>query len=144
MLNGVTTTIRGGELIALVGHNGSGKTTLAKVIAGLYQPTGGAIVWNGTSRALLDDAAVRRSVAMAFQDFARFELPVYDNVAFGNIGAYGNRDAVIAASRAAGIAPVVEALSDGYDTRLSRSYEGGAELSGGQWQRLGVGTGVLP
>src|SRR5919201_1101313 len=82
-LRGVSLRIEPGEVVALVGPNGSGKTTLAKLIAGLYLPDRGRVVLHGADTATADRAALRRDVAVVFQDFLRYSLPAYDNVALG-------------------------------------------------------------
>lgn len=138
VLSDIDVTVKRGEVIALVGHNGSGKTTLAKLLAGLYQPVSGSISWNGVDRAELPIDAVRRSVGVVFQDFLRYELPIRDNVRFGDVERLddepGIRDAI---GRARASEIVAESKLD-IDTRLSRSYEDGRELSGGQWQRIAL------
>ncbi len=137
VLEDVSLTIEGGQLVALVGPNGSGKTTLAKILCGLYRPTNGEILWNDTDLADIELGELRRRVAPVFQDFNRYELSAHDNIAFGD-PARADDDAVHAAGRDAGADEFLRALPDGYQTRLSREYAGGAELSIGQWQRLAI------
>lgn len=130
--------LRAGEVVALVGENGSGKTTFAKLLAGLYEPSAGRVTWDGTDIATLDPEAVRRHVGIIFQDFVRYLLPAYDNVALGDHAGYGDREAVERAARAAGIHDAVAALPGGYATILGPAYYGGSDLSGGQWQRIAL------
>jgi ATP-binding cassette subfamily B protein len=130
--------VKRGEVIALVGHNGSGKTTLAKLLAGLYAPNAGTIRWNGVDRSELPLDSVRRSVGMVFQDFMRYELPVSDNVGFGDVQRLSDHAGIDGAIHRAGAGEIVAKLPKGLGTRLSRSYEEGVELSGGQWQRLAL------
>jgi ATP-binding cassette, subfamily B, bacterial len=137
-LRGASVRLGRGEVVALVGENGSGKTTLAKLLCGLYRPTAGRIVWNGTDTAELPLGRLREDVAIVFQDFARYELSAEDNVALGRHERAGDRSAVEAAARLAGAHDFVHALPDGYGTRLSRAFTAGAELSIGQWQRLAL------
>lgn len=138
VLSSVGATITAGQVVALVGHNGSGKSTLAKLLAGLYEPTRGAIRWNGVDVRELDHAAVTASVGVVFQDFLRFELTVADNVGFGDVARLTEHERIREALRRAGAEPFVDAFAGGLETRLSRSYEAGAEPSGGQWQRLAL------
>ncbi len=102
VLHHVSTTIRAGEVVAIVGHNGSGKTTLAKLLAGLYTPTSGAIRWNGVDRETYDRHDIRRAVGVVFQDFVRYELSVTDNVGFGDIRRLDDRSGIDGALRVSG------------------------------------------
>jgi ABC-type multidrug transport system fused ATPase/permease subunit len=129
VLHGFDLTIPAGTSLAIVGQNGAGKTTLAKLLCRLYDPTGGAIEVDGADLRSLDIDSWRQRVTAVFQDYIRFELPLRDNVAPG-----GADDAVITAALADAGAGDLAAL----DTVLSRSYEGGTDLSGGQWQRVAL------
>jgi ABC-type multidrug transport system fused ATPase/permease subunit len=122
-------TIPAGSSLAIVGQNGAGKTTLAKLLCRLYDPTDGAIEADGVDIRELDLSAWRSRVTAVFQDFTRFELPVRDNVA----PAGAPDDAITRALEAAG-AGNLAAL----DTTLARGYDGGTDLSGGQWQRVAL------
>jgi ATP-binding cassette, subfamily B, bacterial len=138
VLHGVTFSVRAGEVIAVVGENGSGKTTIAKLIAGLYEPTVGVVRWNGEDRAAFDRASVRRSVSLVFQDFGRYEVTANENIAFGDVTRLDDGQGVHAAGERAGVDEFLHELPLGYETLLSRSFEHGVELSGGQWQRLAI------
>jgi ATP-binding cassette subfamily B protein len=138
VLEDVSLEIGAGEIVALVGDNGSGKTTLAKLLCGLYTPTAGRVLWDGEDVADHDPRAVRRRVAAVFQDFARYELTGHDNIGLGDIDRFDDVDAVRAAARVAGADERLSSLSQGYATRLSRAYEGGEELSIGEWQRVAL------
>jgi ABC-type multidrug transport system fused ATPase/permease subunit len=143
VLGGLDLTILAGSSLAIVGQNGAGKTTLAKLLCRLYDPQSGAILIDGVDLRELDLTAWRSRVAAVFQDFIRFELPMRDNVAPA-----GAPDEIIrAAIEDAGAAGLAD-----LDTVLSRGYEGGTDLSGGQWQRValaralcavGAGAGVV-
>lgn len=122
-------TIPAGSSLAIVGQNGAGKTTLAKLLCRLYDPQAGAIKIDGVDLRELDLAAWRTRLAAVFQDFIRFELPLRDNVA----PAGAPDEAVRAALTSAGAADLAA-----LDTVLARGYEGGTELSGGQWQRVAL------
>jgi ATP-binding cassette subfamily B protein len=139
VLDDVTLEIRPGEVVALVGENGSGKTTLVKLLCQLYpEPLSGRILWGGTDLQDADPQAVRDQVTVLFQDFVRYELSVADNIAFGRPEASRHPDRIAEAARRAGAASFIERLPQGYDTRMGRRFEGGEELSGGQWQRLAL------
>ena len=122
-------TIPAGSSLAIVGQNGAGKTTLAKLLCRLYDPQGGTIEADGIDLRDLDLNAWRRRVAAVFQDFVRLELALRDNVA--PLGA--DKEVVRQALSDAGAADLA-----GLDTILARGYEGGTELSGGQWQRVAL------
>jgi ATP-binding cassette subfamily B protein len=141
-LDGVSITIRRGEVIALVGENGSGKTTLAKLLAGLYDPQRGSITWDGVDLTTVDADSIASQVAVVLQEPSRWPMTARANIA---IGRHEREDPdgelVVTAARHAGADEVVGGLAKGYDTLLSRMFKDGAELSGGQWQRLAVARG---
>jgi ABC-type multidrug transport system fused ATPase/permease subunit len=129
VLDGFDLTIRANSSLAIVGQNGAGKTTLAKLLCRLYDPQRGAIEVDGVDIRDLDLMSWRSRIAAVFQDFIRLELPLRDNVAPG-----GAPDAVISeALEAAGAGNLAR-----MDTILARAYEGGTDLSGGQWQRIAL------
>ena len=129
VLEGFDLTIPAGSSLAIVGQNGAGKTTLAKLLCRLYDPQAGSIEVNGVNLRELDLDAWRSRLAAVFQDFIRFELPMRDNVAPAGAPDVVIREA-IADAGAAGLADL--------DTVLARGYEGGTDLSGGQWQRVAL------
>jgi ABC-type multidrug transport system fused ATPase/permease subunit len=129
VLDNFDLTIPAGSSLAIVGQNGAGKTTLAKLLCRLYDPQSGAIEVDGVDTRNLDLAAWRECISAVFQDFIRFELPLRDNVA-----PRGAPDATIRQALADAGATTLADL----DTILSRSYEGGTDLSGGQWQRVAL------
>ncbi|WP_326584643.1 ABC transporter ATP-binding protein/permease [Streptomyces sp. NBC_00481] len=137
-VDGVSLTLRRGELIALVGGNGSGKTTLAKLLSNLYQPQQGRIAWDGTDIADVDPDQLRDSVGVLFQDFGRYLLSVAENIGVGRVGDLTDQVMITAAGRRAGVDEFVCELPDGYDTQLGRMFTGGTDLSGGQWQSLAL------
>jgi ATP-binding cassette, subfamily B, bacterial len=137
-LAGVDLEIRAGEVVALVGENGSGKTTLAKLLAGLYRPDAGAVRWDGIDLAGVDPDQLHRRVAVIFQDFVRYHLPARDNIGLGRAEASGDLAAIREAARFAGVDEVLSGLPAGYDTMLGPEFEGGTDLSVGQWQRVAL------
>jgi ATP-binding cassette subfamily B protein len=137
-LREVSIEIGRGEVIALVGENGSGKTTLAKVLAGLYRPQGGTVQWDGVSIADVDGEPLRERIAVIAQDHGNWPLNVRDNITMGR----ALDDVLLAAAAAAsGADTVIAELDRGYDTLLARQFKDGAELSGGQWQRIAAARG---
>jgi len=135
--------IEAGRSLAIVGENGAGKTTLVKLLARLYDPTSGRITVDGIDLREVEPAAWHRRVSAIFQDFARFEVAAYDNVAFGALHAWDDQAAVERAAGDAGVLAVIERLSHGWQTTLSREYRHGAELSGGEWQRLALARALF-
>ncbi|PWU19218.1 MAG: ABC transporter ATP-binding protein [Verrucomicrobia bacterium] len=129
VLDGFDLTIPAGSSLAIVGQNGAGKTTLAKLLCRLYDPQQGAIEIDGADLRELSLESWRARLAAVFQDFTRFEWPLRDNVAPGGAPDDALRD-VLASAGAANLA--------GLDTVLARGYDGGTDLSGGQWQRVAL------
>jgi ATP-binding cassette, subfamily B, bacterial len=137
-LDDVTLTLPLGRIIALVGENGSGKTTLVKLLAGLYRPDRGRILWDGVDAADADRHLLAERVAMVAQDFKRWPFTARVNVAVGRSSAPLTEERLADAIGEAGAEEVVADLPRGLDTLLARNFSGGHELSGGQWQRLGI------
>jgi ATP-binding cassette subfamily B protein len=135
-LDGVSMTIGRGQVVALVGENGSGKTTLSKILCGLYAPAAGAVSWDGVDIATMDPASLRSRIAVAFQDFGRYQFSVADNISLGTDP--DDRARIETAGRRAGADEFVRRLPDGYDTPLGRRLDDGVDLSGGQWQRIAI------
>ncbi|MFF7979271.1 ABC transporter ATP-binding protein [Streptomyces sp. NPDC007901] len=137
-LDDVTLTLPLGRIVALVGENGSGKTTLVKLLAGLYQPDRGHILWDGVDAAKADRHRLAERIAMVAQDFKRWPFTAKVNVAVGRSSAPLTEERLEKSVAEAGAQEVVEDLPRGLDTLLARNFSGGHELSGGQWQRLGI------
>ena len=143
VLRSLDLTIEAGQSLAIVGLNGAGKTTLVKLLARLYEPQSGRIVVDGRPLTDYDVRAWRRRVAAIFQDFVRYELSARDNVGFGAVELLHDDDKVRSALDRAGALEIVERLPNGLDTTLSRAYDDGAELSGGQWQRIAIARALM-
>ena len=141
-LSEIDLTVHRGEVLALVGENGSGKTTLSKVLADLYRPTRGRVLWDGHDLATLDPSRVRSGIAVLFQDFVHYELSLRDNVALARPVSHAQED-LDAVVRRAGAEDVLAALPEGWETYLSPRFPGGSELSGGQWQRVALARALL-
>lgn len=138
VFDGLALTLRAGESTALVGVNGAGKTTLVTLLARLRDPGHGRILVDGVP---LNDLRVRdwqKQIAVVYQDYTRYPLTAEENVALNLLGGPVDADALRRAAERAGAADLIEGLADGWQTVLSPQYEGGTDLSGGQWQRVAL------
>ncbi|MDB4951819.1 MAG: putative transporter ATP-binding protein [Gemmatimonadetes bacterium] len=133
-LDGLSLEIPAGQSLAIVGENGAGKSTLIKLLCGLYEPDAGRIAVDGG----LSPRQARGRIAAIFQDFVRYPLPLRENVGFGRLALMDDDAALEGALRDAGGGALLTRLEHGWDTVLSREFEGGTELSGGQWQRVAL------
>ena len=138
VLRGIDLEIRPGELIALVGENGSGKTTIVNLLTRFYDPTAGSITIGGVDARDLDPAELRGRIGVLFQDFAKLQLTLRDNVQLGRVERAAGDEEIRASLDAAHASYLVTKLDQGLDARLGRAFEGGHELSGGEWQRLAL------
>jgi len=137
-VSNVSLTVRRGQIIALVGENGSGKSTLAKLLAALYRPDAGAIAWDGTDLCTYDPDSVRDRVAVVMQDPTKWPLSAAANITTGRHERPATQDEIEAAAARGDAHEFIVELPKGYRTLLSREFTDGAELSGGQWQRLAI------
>jgi ATP-binding cassette subfamily B protein len=143
VFDGLDLVVPAGTSLAIVGANGAGKTTLVKLLARLYEPTGGRILVDGIDVRELDVDGWRARLAVIFQDFVRYELPAVENVGLGAPALLGDRAALVKAAAQAGTLERIQELPKGWDTVLSRSYTDGCELSGGEWQRIALARALL-
>jgi ATP-binding cassette subfamily B protein len=128
--------IPAGTTVAVVGPNGAGKSTLAKLLCRIYDPQEGRVTLDGTDLCAFESSALRRQMTVMFQHPMRYVATAGDNIRFGNIHREAPRASVEAAAEIGGAAALIQRLPQGYDTLLGKQFQGGTELSGGQWQRL--------
>ena len=136
-------TLRPGERVALIGENGQGKTTIVKLITRLYDPTEGEILLDGVDLREYDLADLHASIGVIFQDFMRYEMTARENIAVGRIEVPHTLDEIEYAAEKSLAAGVVAKLAGGYDQMLGRRFEGGVDLSGGEWQKLALARAYL-
>jgi ATP-binding cassette subfamily B protein len=143
VLDDVSVRLPAGSVVAVVGENGAGKTTLVKLLARMYVPTSGRITVDGVDLATIATGEWRARLAGAFQDFYRFELPAQHTVGLGDLERLDDRPAAETAVDRAGAGEVIDRLAYGLDTQLGASWEEGAEISFGQWQKLALARGFM-
>jgi ATP-binding cassette subfamily B protein len=139
----VSFALRPGESLALVGENGSGKTTLIKLLTRLYTPDAGRILLDGTSLEDWQPAALRRRVGVIFQDFARYQLKVGENIGAGDVTHFEDEARWREAAGLGMAAPFIAELPGGYETQLGKWFKDGRELSGGQWQKVALSRAFM-
>ncbi|MEM9806547.1 MAG: ABC transporter ATP-binding protein [Cyanobacteria bacterium P01_D01_bin.56] len=142
-LKDISLEVKPGETIALVGENGSGKTTLIKLLCRLYDPTDGKITVDGIDLRDLDTDNLRQHISVIFQDYAKYHLSAQDNIWLGNINLPQTDDSIVTAAKKSGAHEVITRLPQGYDTMLGKLFEGGEELSIGQWQKVALARAFL-
>jgi ATP-binding cassette, subfamily B, bacterial len=135
--------LEAGRSLAIVGENGAGKTTLIKLLCRLYDPDDGAVLVDGVDLRELAPESWHRRIAAVFQDYAQFEASAHDNVAYGALHRRADAEAVVEAAQLAGAARAIERLPERWQTPLSRELTGGAQLSGGEWQRLALARALF-
>ncbi|MGD1855044.1 MAG: ABC transporter ATP-binding protein [Leptolyngbyaceae cyanobacterium] len=135
--------VKPGETVALVGENGSGKTTLIKLLCRLYDPTEGRITFNGIDLRDLDITQLRQQISVIFQDYAKYHLSAQDNIWLGNVQLPPEDERIFKAAQHAGAHEVITQLPAGYDTMLGKLFNGGEELSIGQWQKVALARAFL-
>lgn len=143
VLRNVSFRLAPGEKIALVGENGAGKTTLVKLLARLYEPTEGSITIEGIDIKDYNLQSLRTHIGVIFQDYIKFQMKVYENIAIGGIDDIEERAAIEQAAYKSLANTVIEGLPEKYEQLLGRRFEKGVELSGGQWQKIALARAYM-
>ena len=143
VLDGLDLSIPAGQSLAIVGANGAGKTTLIKLLCRMYDPLQGRVLVDGSDLRDLDAHSWYERVAVIFQDFTRFHVTAHENVGYGARTMANQQARLREAAAKAGALDLIESLPLGWETVLSREYTGGAELSGGQWQRIALARALM-
>jgi ATP-binding cassette, subfamily B, bacterial len=132
-----------GEKVALIGENGAGKTTLVKLLARLYDPTSGQILLDGRDLREYDVEDLRREIGVIFQDYMRYDMLIRENIGFGNIDSLNDHARMETAARKSLAKGLISRFPDGYDQMVGRRFEGGVDLSGGEWQKLALARAYM-
>jgi ATP-binding cassette subfamily B protein len=143
VLNRLNFHLNPGERVALIGENGQGKTTIVKLITRLYDPSEGQILLDGIDLREYDLEDLYREISVIFQDFMRYEMTARENIAVGKIDEIEDLPELQAAAKKSLADEVVARLAAGYEQMLGRRFEGGVDLSGGEWQKLALARAYL-
>jgi ATP-binding cassette subfamily B protein len=143
VLSGLNFQLRPGERVALVGENGQGKTTIVKLMTRLYDPLEGQILLDGIDLREYSLEDLYREIGVIFQDFMRYEMTARENIAVGQIETLARLEPLQEAARKSMAAPVIERLHFRYEQVLGRRFEGGVDLSGGEWQKVALARAYL-
>lgn len=143
ILKGLSLHIKDGERGSIVGANGEGKSTMIKLLLGLFAPDRGEILVGGRNLASYPLSVRTKMFAPVFQDFSRYSITIGENIGVGDVEEMENREKVRAAARKGKADEFTEKLAEGYDTLLGRDFEGGTDISGGQWQRIAISRAFM-
>jgi ATP-binding cassette subfamily B protein len=143
VVKGINFRLEPGERIALIGENGAGKTTLVKLLARLYDPAEGTILLDGIDLRDYDAADLRSEIGVIFQDYVRYDLMVRENIGFGKLEALNNEPRIQSAAIKSLAAPLIEKLPKRLDQVIGRRFEGGVDLSGGEWQKVALARAYM-
>jgi ATP-binding cassette subfamily B protein len=143
VLSGVSFKLAPGERVALVGENGQGKTTIVKLLTRLYDPSAGQILLDGVNLRDYDQEDLWREIGVIFQDFMRYDMTATENIAMGRIEEKDNIFRIRSAAQKSLAEDVIRKLPKGYDQQLGCRFDGGTDLSGGEWQKLALARAYL-
>ena len=135
--------LKPGERVALVGENGQGKTTIVKLITRLYDPLEGQVLLDGVDLREYSLEDLYREIGVIFQDFMRYEMTARENIAVGQIDALASLEDLQLAAKKSMAAAVIHRLPLNYEQMLGRRFEGGVDLSGGEWQKVALARAYL-
>ena len=135
--------LQAGEKLALVGENGAGKTTLVKLLARLYEPNEGRILLDGVDMREYDIADLRKNVSIIFQDYVKFQMQADENIAIGNIQNLQEQEKIEDSAMKSLANTVIDKLPEKYRQVLGRRFQGGVDLSGGEWQKIALARAYM-
>jgi ATP-binding cassette, subfamily B, bacterial len=143
VLNGLTFRLRPGERVALIGENGEGKTTIVKLLTRLYDPVEGQVLLDGVDLREYDLEDLYREIGVIFQDFMRYEMTARENIAVGRIDRMSDVELLQQSARKSMASDVLRKLPLGFEQMLGRRFDGGVDLSGGEWQKVALARAYL-
>jgi len=143
VLNGLNFHLRPGERVALIGENGEGKTTIVKLLTRLYDPVEGQVLLDGIDLREYDLEDLYREIGVIFQDFMRYEMTARENIAVGRIERMNDAELLQQSAEKSMATDVLRKLPAGYEQMLGRRFEGGVDLSGGEWQKVALARAYL-
>lgn len=143
ILKDISFNIKPGEKIAIVGMNGSGKTTLVKCLVGLYNPTRGRILYDDIDIKYVKSDQLLNKITIIFQDFIKYNFTAYENIGISSQNDMNNKNDIEYTSKLAGAHDFICKLKKGYETLLGRYLGDGADLSGGQWQKIALSRAIF-
>jgi ATP-binding cassette subfamily B protein len=143
VLDGVSFRLSAGERIALIGENGAGKTTIAKLLARLYDPVEGQVLLDGIDLREYDVSQLRGEIGVIFQDYMRYDMAASANIGLGRVEALHADDRIADAARKARADVLIDSLPARYEQMLGRRFEGGVDLSAGQWQKIALARAYM-
>lgn len=143
ILRNLSFTLHAGEKLALVGANGAGKTTLVKLLSRLYDPQEGRILLDGHDLREYDPKELLHEIGVIFQDFVRYQFTAADNIAIGQIEAREDRPRIESAAQRSQADAAIAKLPTGYDSLIGKRFEGGVDLSGGEWQKIALARAYM-
>ncbi|PWU08112.1 MAG: ABC transporter ATP-binding protein [Terriglobia bacterium] len=143
VVRNINFSLDAGEKVALIGENGAGKTTLVKLLARLYDPTEGRILLDGIDLREYDVEDLRHEIGVVFQDYLRYDMLVRENIGFGKLEALSDRERIASAAYKSLAKSVIDRLPKGYEQMVGRRFEGGVDLSGGEWQKFALARAYM-
>jgi ATP-binding cassette, subfamily B, bacterial len=143
VVRGINFRLHPQEKVALIGENGAGKTTLVKLLARLYDPTEGVILLDGVDLREYDVEDLRREIGVIFQDYMRYDMLIRENIGFGQIEALGDHSRIEMAAHKSLADTLISRLPGGYEQMVGKRFEGGVDLSGGEWQKIALARAYM-